>query len=300
MIIEEKVIDGFKVNVISIGEILVGVACDIGPRILYLASAKKPDLNLFGILPDVGVETPDGFWRVYGGHRLWSSPQVKPRTYSLDDQPVKLEVGEDYVTIHGNPEEKNSIQKEIIVKAGPDNSVQVIHRIRNIGRWPIKMGCWAISVMRKNGFAIIPMKPFKVDAEGLMPDRHIALWPYTDMSDKRLILAKEYIFVKHDPKAKNTLRIGVNANPCWAAYWSNGMLFVKCFSTEAGEYPDFGSTVEVYADQNMLELGTLSVMRVVEPLGTVEHTEVWRIFNVGRMGAKTEHVKSKVEPLIKV
>lgn len=299
MLIEEKVIEGFKVNVASIGGMLVGVACDIGPRILYLASAKKPDLNLFGMLPDVGVETQDGFWRIYGGHRLWSSPQAKPRSYSLDNQPVKIDVGDDYIAVYGNPEEKNSVQKEITVKTGSDNSIQVVHRIRNIGRWPIKMSCWAISVMRRNGFAIIPVKPAKVDVEGLLPDRHISIWPYTDISDKRLTFSREYIFVKHDPKAKSPLKVGVNANPCWAAYWVNGLLFLKQFSQEKGEYPDFGSSVEVYADQNMLELETLGALKVVEPSEAIEHVEVWGVFEIGKVGMKPDNIKEKVEPLIK-
>ncbi|MEM2960208.1 MAG: hypothetical protein QXU67_01245, partial [Candidatus Bathyarchaeia archaeon] len=91
MRVEEKTIEGFRVKILSIGDMLLGVACDIGPRILYLASAEKPELNLFGILPNAGVETSDGFWRIYGGHRLWSSPEAKPRSYSLDNQPVKIE-----------------------------------------------------------------------------------------------------------------------------------------------------------------------------------------------------------------
>jgi hypothetical protein len=191
MMIEEKTVEGFRIKVVSIGDMLVGAACDIGPRILYLASAKKPELNLFGILPNSGVETSEGFWKIYGGHRLWSSPEAKPRSHFLDDQPVEIDVGEDYLTVYGSPEEKNSIQKEITIKAGPDNSVQVIHRIKNIGRWPIKMACWALSVMRRSGFAIIPIEPAKVDAEGLLPDRHIALWLYTDISDERLTFTTE-------------------------------------------------------------------------------------------------------------
>lgn len=299
MLIEEKVIEGFRVNVSTINGVLIGIACDIGPRILYLASAKKPNLNLFGILPDVGIEMQNGFWRVYGGHRLWSSPEAKPRTYSPDDQPVKIDVGEDYITVHGNLEEKNSLQKEITIKAGPENSVQVVHRIRNIGRWPIKMACWAISIMRNKGFAIVPIKPTKVDVEGLLPDRHISLWPYTDVSDKRLIFSKDYIFVKHDPNVKDPLKIGVNANPSWAAYWVDGMLFLKQFSKEVGEYPDFGSTVEVHVNDHMLELGTLGALKLVEPSEVIEHTEYWKVFEVSKIKTKPDNVREKVEPLIK-
>ncbi|MEM2341709.1 MAG: hypothetical protein QXX94_03560 [Candidatus Bathyarchaeia archaeon] len=298
--LKEETIEGFRVKVAQIGGLLIGVACDIGPRIIYLASAEKPKLNLFGILPDSGVETPEGFWRIYGGHRLWAAPEAKPRSYSLDNQPVKIEVNSNSLTVYGNPEEKNSIQKEIIIRAHSNGSIQVFHRIRNIGRWPIKLACWALSVMRKNGFAIIPIKPMKVDAEGFLPDRHISIWPYTNMEDKRLILTGEYIFVKQDPKAEGPLKIGVNANPYWVAYWVDGMLFLKQFQYDSGaEYPDFGCSVEVYTNPEMLELETLGPLKTIEPSGINEHMELWRVFDVGKIKMKPESIKEKIEPIIK-
>jgi hypothetical protein len=298
MIVEEKNVEGFRVKMVSLDDMILGVACDIGPRILYLASAKKPDLNLFGILPDAGVQTQEGFWKIYGGHRLWSSPEAKPRSYSLDNQPVKIDVDSNSLTIYGNPEEKNSIQKEITIKVNPDGGVQVIHKIRNIGRWPIKLACWALSVMRKNGFAIIPIKPIKVDPEGLLPDRHISIWPYTNIADKRITLASEYIFVKQNPKANLPLKIGANANPPWTAYWVEGMLFLKHFPQIEGEYPDFGCNVEVYTNPSMLELETLSPLKIIEPSEIIQHNEIWKIFNVGKIGMKPENIREKIEPLI--
>lgn len=299
MMVEEKVIEGFRMKIVSINDLLLGVACDIGPRILYLASGDKPELNLFGILPEFGIQTSEGLWKIYGGHRLWASPEAKPRSYSLDNQPVKIEFNANALTIYGNPEEKNSIQKEITLKEAPKGGVQVIHKIKNIGRWPIRLACWALSVMKKNGFAIIPIKPTKIDKEGLLPDRHISLWPYTNISDERLIFTHEYVFVKQNPEIEEPLKIGVNANPQWTAYWVDGMLFVKQFTPEKGEYPDFGCNVEVYTNSSMLELETLGPLRTVDPSNVVQHTEIWKVFKVGRVEMKIEDVKKKVEPLIK-
>ncbi|MEM2183168.1 MAG: hypothetical protein QW502_01970 [Candidatus Bathyarchaeia archaeon] len=300
MTLKEETIEGFRVKIAQIGGLLIGVTCDVGPRIIYLASVEKPKLNLFGVLPYFGIETSEGFWRIYGGHRLWTAPEAKPRSYSLDNQPVKIEADSDSLRVYGNPEEKNSIQKEISVRAGSDGGIQVIHRIRNIGRWPIKLACWALSVMRRNGFAIVPIKPMRVDAEGLLPDRHISIWPYTNIADKRLSLTSEYIFVKQDPKAKGPLKIGVNANPNWAAYWVEGMLFLKQFQYDSGaEYPDFGCSVEVYTNPEMLELETLGPLKTVEPFDVVEHVEFWRVLNVGKVKMSTEDIREKIEPLIK-
>lgn len=298
--LREENIEGFRVKIAQIGGLLIGVTCDVGPRVIYLASVEKPKLNLFGVLPDFGIETSEGFWRIYGGHRLWAAPEAKPRSYSPDNQPVKIEADSDSLRVYGNPEEKNSIQKEISVRASSDGGIQVIHRIRNIGRWPIKLACWALSVMRRNGFAIVPIKPMRVDAEGLLPDRRISIWPYTNMADKRLSLTSEYIFVKQDPKVKGPLKIGVNANPNWAAYWVEGMLFLKQFQYDSGaEYPDFGCSVEVYTNPEMLELETLGPLKTVEPSGVVEHVEFWRVLSAGKVKMSTDDVKEKIEPLIK-
>lgn len=298
MVVEDKIVDGFKVKVTSIGDLLIGAAYEVGPRILYLASSKKPELNLFGILPDVGVQTSEGFWRIYGGHRLWGSPEAKPRSYSLDDKPVRVEFNADTLTVYGNPEENNCIQKEIKVKANPGGGVQVIHNIRNIGRWPIKLACWALSVMRKGGFAIIPIKPSKVDEEGLLPDRHISLWPYTGLTDKRLSFTNEYLFIKQDPDVDKPVKIGANANPEWTAYWVNGMIFIKQFHKVAGEYPDFGCNVEVYTNQDMLELETLGPLKTINPSESVQHVEVWKIFETGEIKMTAKDIGDKVESLL--
>lgn len=299
MLSGERVIDGFRVRLFTMGELVIGVPSEIGPRILYLAHRDRSDSNLFAILPSLGVETPDGYWRIYGGHRLWTAPEDLPRTYSLDDKPVDLHVEPGRITIRGNPEERNSVQKEIIVEEDPSGGVRVIHRVRNIGRWPIRFSCWALSVMRPGGFAVIPFKPRRVDKHGLLPDRRIAIWPYTDPSDKRLTLAREYILVKQDPGADKPLKIGVNAHPHWAAYWVDGLLFIKRFNVEEGaEYPDHGSYVEVYTNSSMLELETLGPLKIVEPGGVLEHIELWRVRLTGYIDASVDSVKNKVEPLI--
>jgi len=292
---EEREVGGFNIKMIRLNNIVLGVATDIGPRILYVASSKRHQFNLFGVLPGAGLRTPEGFWRIYGGHRFWSSPEAKPRSYSMDDKPVKIEAGEDSITIHGNPEVENSIQKEIAIKPFSEGGVQVIHTIKNTGRWPIQLGCWALSVMRQNGFAIIPSRSSKVDEEGLLPDRHLSLWPYTDPSDERAKFTNEYIFVKQNPKIKNPFKIGTMANPMWTAYWVDGMAFVKQFSQEEGEYPDFGCSVEVYTNADMLELETVGPLKTVSPSKHIHHTEIWRIFDVGELTPEPDIIREKLE-----
>ena len=299
MRVEEKKINGFKSKLFFLDEFIVGIPIEIGPRILYFASNKKPEFNLFGVHPELGIETPEGFWRIYGGHRLWSSPEAKPRSYSLDDKPVKVEADGDTITVYGNPETANSIQKEIRIMPNPEGEgLQVIHKIKNIGRWPITLACWALSIMKPRGFAIIPIYPSKVDEEGLLPDRHFTIWPYTNLSDERLVFTNEFIFVSHDPKIENPVKIGTMANPSWTAYWIEGFAFVKEFQIKSGEYPDFGCNVEVYTNAQILELETLGPLQILNPNCIISHTEVWRLFEVGELKPTPEKIRGKLEPLI--
>jgi hypothetical protein len=296
--VEESKIDGFKAKIFHMNDIIIGVPTEIGPRILYFASEKKPKVNLFTVFPKVEMETEDGSWKVYGGHRLWSSPEEKPRTYSIDNSPVEVTITKDSFTIHGNPEERNSVQKEITVKPLSRQGVQVVHSIKNIGRWPIRMACWGLTIMRKNGFAIIPFKASKVDKQGLLPDRRVVFWPYTTLLDQRLRITDEFIFLKQDPKAPTPTKIGATANPTWAAYWVDGAAFVKMLHNEEGEYPDFGCNVESYTFMDSLEFETLSPLRLVEPSQSIQHIETWRILDVGDLSPEPESIKRKLEPFL--
>jgi len=296
--VEETQIGTLKTRSFYLNNVIIGIPTDIGPRIIYLASRGRPEFNLFGVLAEAGTSTPEGFWRIYGGHRLWSSPEAKPRSYSMDNKPVRITTSRNTVTVIGNPEVENSVQKRMVISPSSENGVKVVHSIKNIGRWPIELACWALSVMTKNGFAIVPMKPSKVDEEGLLPDRHITLWPYADMSDERLTFSDSYIFVKQDPAARGPLKVGAMANPSWTAYWVDGTTFIKKFYLEKGEYPDFGCSVEVYTNADMLELETIGPLRILNPEEIVEHIEMWKIIEIKDLAPEPESVKTKLESLL--
>ena len=295
--ISEKTVSGFRLRLIESGNYIVGITKDIGPRILYLAHSQKPDFNLLGILPDAGKPTTEGFWHSYGGHRLWSSPEESPRSYSMDNQPVDIKIEATKVVIRGNPEPENSTHKEIILDFSRKDSIQVTHKIKNIGRWPIELAAWALSVMRKKGFAIIPIKPERMDKEGLLPDRRITIWPYTDLSDKRIVYSNEYLFLKQDPRSIGACKLGAMVNPNWVAYWVGGVLYVKKFTPKNEFYPDFGCSVEVYSCSDMLEIETLSPIKIIKPSQSILHTEQWYLRVLSDLKPDSHSVRQKLGKL---
>jgi len=216
------------------GNLVVGIPTEIGPRILYL-SLKEKDNNIFGILPDFSINTDEGKWHIWGGHRLWVSPEDKPKSYSLDNKPVEIKEKRNSVIIYGNSEIKNSVQKIIEIKK----------------------------------------KGKKVDKNGLLPDRHITLWPYTDITDKRLIFKKDFIFLKQDERIKKPVKIGAFISDFWTAYYVDGLFFLKEIEKVEGEYPDYGCNVEAYTNSEFLELETLSPLKEVKPGDFLVHREIW-------------------------
>ncbi len=285
-------IKGFKVKLFKLGGLEVGIAIDVGPRILYLGLVGRGE-NILEVDPETGMETPDGYWRLIGGHRLWIAPEEYPRTYSIDDKPVKISIEENSIVVEGQPERENNVLKRIKITPGAtSNSLRVIHEVVNIGRWEVKYAPWAITVVKPGGVAIIPVKPLKRDKHGLQADRVISLWPYTTLSDPRLKFIDNYILVHQDLGNYNPLKIGASANPPIIAYYIDKYLFIKKTVFEQGEYPDLGSSVEVYVSSKYLELETLAPLKLVKPGGIHVHVEEWILIEVGRIELTTSVLDS--------
>ncbi len=209
----------------------------------------------------------------------------------MDDAPVRIEEKSGIIKVSGNTEIQNNIQKEIEIRPAGARSVEVLNRIKNTGRWPVTLACWALTVMKTGGFAIIPVK---AGEEGLLPDRRISLWSYTDLSDKRLVFEKDFIFLKQDVKSKSPIKIGAMAYPSWTAYRIDGLLFVKKFVEEKGDYPDFGCDVEVYTNSEMLELETVGPLKNLEPGCAAEHKEIWSVKDMPSLYPSQKDVEEKI------
>jgi hypothetical protein len=104
---------------------------------------------------------------------------------------------------------------------------------------------------------------------GLLPNRMVALWPYSKMNDPRINWGDRYIVLRQIPGMKAPFKLGIPNEGGWAAYFNHGNLFIKHFSHIAGgRYPDYGSSYETYTNHIMMEMESLSPLKLVEPEGT--------------------------------
>jgi hypothetical protein len=250
------------------------VTQSIGPRILSFGFAKSE--NLLAELPDFVTDCPGtGTFHFYGGHRLWHAPEEPARTYLPDDSPVDISTFENGLRVTQQTEPKTGLQKSIEIQLTADSAqVTLTHRLTNHGLWDVTCAPWAITQFKTGGTAIFPQIRTNT---GVLPNRNLTLWPYTDMTSPNVHWGSNYIIVQ--AKMASPFKIGFPNPRGWQAYWLNGNLFVKHadYGPQA-DYYDYGSSSESYCNDKFIELETLAPITTITPGGTATHIETWNLY----------------------
>ena len=254
---------------ISNGLVEAVVTVDCGPRIIRFGFTGRE--NMLCEAPDKKGENG---WRIMGGHRLWHSPESMPRTYELDNAPVKWEKIEGGIRVTQNPEPFAMMVKEMEIMLDDEGSeASIVHRMRNVGAWPVELSLWALSVMAPGGKEVVPMVQ---GGDNLAHNRILSLWPYTNMADHRVWWGERYIVLKQDPDCAPPFKVGINNEYGWAAYFNHNQAFIKQFVHEPDEtYPDGGCSYETYTTDFMLEMESLSPLITLAPGEEADHMECW-------------------------
>ena len=173
------------------------------------------------------------------------------------------------------------------------------HRLVNTNLWPVKLAPWALSVMAQGGTGIVPLPPRGSHEENLLPTGSLALWAYTAMQDPRWTWGDEYVLLRQDPSSKIAQKAGLRVPDGWAAYARQGHLFLKKFAyQENADYPDLGSSVELYTDPDILEVETLAPLTTLEPDASTEHVEHWFLFDDVPVPENDADVERSVVPRV--
>ncbi|MDD6263001.1 MAG: hypothetical protein PUA83_07985 [Clostridiales bacterium] len=260
------------------------VTLDVGPRIIRFA--QRGGENFMFEDRDASVVNrgekydsyygENAYWRTYGGHRIWLTPEIEPNTYYPDNDPVEYSVSGNSVTFTPPEQDANQVLETLTVTLEENDGVaQVTATATNTADVPQTFGLWQISVMCPNGLGIFPQNTR--DA-GLLHNRTLSLWSYADMSDPRVCWGKNLISVRQDPSVDRAFKIGAPNERGWLAYLCHNALFVKRFPYFAGSaYPDDGCNGELYTNAKFLEIESLSKLAPVNPGDTLCATEVWSI-----------------------
>lgn len=280
------------------GIVKVYITLDIGPRIINYSLVDGENMMLEDderTIFNNGEEFDEYYgegstWYIYGGHRLWTSPEKSPRSYYPDNEPYEYVLIENGVRLLCNEQKKNQYKYTIdVVMSEGSSDVEVCHMITNTGAFEVEFAAWALSVTDKGGMIAVP-NPTR--DTGLLANRTIAVWPYAKMNDKRVYWGDKYITLSQDVNADCAFKLGINNEEGYSMVFNHDCVFIKQNEyIEGGIYPDGGMSLETYTNQHFLEAETISPLYLVAPGDTIEHTEKWSLIGGIVKPAKDDEAK---------
>jgi hypothetical protein len=269
---------GLPTRIIGNNHLQLEFLAEAGPRIVRLTLAGSGE-NQLAEVPDLHWTTPFGEYYLHGGHRLWHAPEAVPRSSVPDNSGLTIEEYGGGVRLSQPPEPGTRIRKTIEIRLNSDRpAVTLHHELWNDGAWPVELAPWAITQMCLGGVAVLPQRIEPMDRDGLLPNRHLVLWPYTHWQDSRLRLHDDYVLIEAQPEP-SIFKVGYMNHHGWVGYMRKGVLFVKRFDPCPDlPHADLGCNVEVYCNERFIELETLAPLCRLEPGQSATHIETWELY----------------------
>lgn len=256
----------------------IWVTREIGPRILGLTLRKGE--NLLAVLPDavISVEGAEDY-SLRGGHRLWYGPENPLTAYIADDQPVEIVSIGNGLNVTQPVDSPTGIQKSFQVVLDENQALITIdHKLTNLGDGEFELAPWAITMLRPGGVGILPLQNKMDDEYGLLPNRQLVFWPYTEINSPHLEINDRAVGIRAS-MTEGTIKVGSPNPHNWLAYALDGVLFVKRSEFQKGaNYLDRGASSQIYCNQDLIELETLGPVVNLKPGDSVEHQEIWQIY----------------------
>ncbi len=257
------------------GVIKLMATIDVGPRIIYFGSRGNDNILFEDVDRDFyEMNRGYGTWYAYGGHRLWSAPELMPETYFPDNNPVEYHFENNTLTL--TPEMTASRKQfKLICEMGEGNVVHITNSITNCSDKPQRFAPWSVTGLSSGGTELIPLCS---ENTGFLPNRTMALWSYASLQDERFSLKDNYATLKHDPNRKQPFKVGFNVQDGYVIYAAGGQVFRKTFdSYQKTDYPDFCCNFETYTNQHFLECELLGEEREYNPNESASIRETWEI-----------------------
>lgn len=282
---------------VSNGEIEAVVTADVGPRIIRFGFVGGQ--NLFKEYPEQLGKTGEKSFQLRGGDRVWKSPEDQA-TWAPDNVAVAVQVTPTGLIARAPVEPETGLQKELEIRmASTGTQAMVFHRITNRAASPVEFAPWALTMMAQGGTAVAAFPPRGKHPENLAPTNPLVMWAYTDLSDPRWKFTKKYLMLRQDPNNSEAQKLGLFNQDTWAAYILHGEAFIKRTAADPMKrYPDFGSSFEVFTNNEFLEVETLGPLSRVTPGQTVEQVEHWGLFRNVELGAADGELDRVLLPLV--
>ncbi|MDR0931427.1 MAG: DUF4380 domain-containing protein [Victivallales bacterium] len=269
---------------LSNGTVELVVSVGLGPRILCyrrIDGGVNFMKNFTGQMEKISTDE----WFSYGGHRLWHAPEISPRTYYPDVDPVEYSFDGKTIALKCAKEATTGLRKEIDIELSPSGTeVTLRQRIFNENLWAVTFAPWGLTVMAEGGELFVPQEPYVPHGSGagesFVYARPLVLWQFTKMSDPRFTWGDDFIRMRQDNRYDSKQKFGATVKAGWAAYALSGELFVKHFPYDPeATYPDGGCNAEFFTMPGFLEVESLGALSSVEPGDCAQLDERWELPN---------------------
>jgi hypothetical protein len=246
-------------------------------------------------------KTGEEKFQLRGGSRVWKAPEDPVATWAPDNVPVAIKATPNGLVATAPTEPLSMLQKEMEISMEPAGTkVTVSNRITNRSLYTLEFSPWVLTMMAQGGMAITSFPPRGKHPANLEATNPLAMWAYTDLTDKRWKFTKKYLTLQQDPNNNNAQKLGTFNADTWGAYLLNGEAFTKRTKSDPSKtYPDFGCTFETFTNNEFLEIETLGPFGKVAPGQTVEQSEQWGLFrNVKISEVSDEAIDRAILPLL--
>ena len=241
------------------------VVTQFGPRILSLSVGGE---NL--LFEDDG-KLQRGDWLIYGGHRVWVSPETE-QTYAPDNAPCEAVVEGETLLVTGPANPDTKLRPALRISAEGERFV-VDNLITNTGEMVQTGGVWALTCVAPTGKVCFPW-----GRPGAWHLKKIVYWnnwsTHTSDVTSRQWRPGPDLFVI-DPTGEEG-KVGTANYEGWIALSRPDATFIKTFEhIEGATYPDDNCSMEAYTCDLFIEMETLSPSVTFYPGETTGHREHW-------------------------
>ena len=272
-----------KVLSLCAGGIKLSVTTDIGPRVIFYGKEGGENILFEDVNDEVNkpeelmdpVLKGKGGWHIYGGHRLWKSPEYMD-TYYPDNAPVKTEILPNGAVFTAPVELTTGLEKSVKITMDEKGVATLEHKFVNKGeKQTTPIAIWALTVMDGGAEAHLPLD---TSDTAFLPNRNIVHWCYNKVDDRRLKISDDDIVIGFDKSVPHPLKVGtMNTLGYVFAFTKAGKFTIKLPAPDGGVYPDFSCNVESYTYNLFTEIETLSSLFTLKPGESRTHTEVWAL-----------------------
>lgn len=252
------------------------VLCSIGPRIAWFGLRDRDNVLYW----DAAGEHRRGTWRLYGGHRLWTTRPLADESeeiYDPDNAPGHLEQVDGGVRIT-SPPSTLALEKTLAITARA-GCFRIEHQLRNAGTLLWSGGAWALTCTSPRADTVyrVPLGggPPGWDVTTIVIPTRWGGGHTSRLDDSQITLTADAMEIRaREDEAKRMVRAPHGRlemhDPERGRFCKHAP-----FDPEAS-YP-LGTNLAVYLGPRrfMVELETMSPLRMLAPGSVLSHVETW-------------------------